>query len=56
MSVFIVCSECEKSEEYADEHAARSDGWTELSIDSVVGPANQSEWTGLCPDCSETTE
>jgi hypothetical protein len=53
MSVFVVCSQCGYTEEYTDEHAARSDDWTELSIDGVVGPANQSEWTGLCPDHSK---
>jgi hypothetical protein len=54
MSVFVVCSQCGDTEEYTDEHAARSDGWAELSIDGVVGPANQSEWTGVCPDHSES--
>ncbi|MFC6960689.1 hypothetical protein [Halocatena marina] len=55
MSSFIVCSRCGTTESYADEHVARSEGWTNLSIDGVVGPANQSEWAGLCPECSETS-
>lgn len=50
MSVFVSCEECSRSERYDDEHAARSDGWTDLAIDGVVGPADQSEYRGRCPD------
>jgi len=53
MSVDVVCSECGTSDRYEDEHEARTDGWTALRIDGIVGPANQSEWTGRCPDCSD---
>ncbi|WP_330632250.1 hypothetical protein [Halocatena halophila] len=49
---FVVCTDCGKSDSYADRHAARRDDWHELSIDGVVGPADQSEWYGLCPECS----
>lgn len=52
MSVFVVCENCGRTEEFSDEHAARSSGWADLYIDGVVGPANQSEWNGRCPDCA----
>jgi len=53
MNVDVVCAECSETERFEDEHAARSEGWTDLRIDGVVGPANQSEWTGRCPVCSD---
>lgn len=53
MSAFVVCASCGHTEEHADEHTARAGGWTGLSIDGVVGHANQSEWNGVCPDCSD---
>lgn len=51
MSTIVSCSNCGRTEEVDSEHAARAAGWTELGIDGVIGPANASEWTGLCPDC-----
>jgi hypothetical protein len=50
MSVFVACEECQRSEMYDDEHAARADGWGDLEIDGVVGPADQSEYRGSCPE------
>ncbi|MFC7154060.1 hypothetical protein ACFQPA_01140 [Halomarina halobia] len=52
MSVFVVCENCGRGEAFADEHEARAEGWVKLRIDGVVGPANQSEWSGRCPDCA----
>jgi hypothetical protein len=50
MSVYVACDRGSRSDRYDGEHAARADGWAELSIDGVVGPADQSEYRGLCPD------
>jgi len=50
MSVFVACENCTRSEMYDDEYTARADGWADLAIDGVVGPADQSEYRGHCPD------
>jgi len=53
MSAFVICTECGRGGQYGDEHGARNDGWEDLSIDGVVGPGNESEWAGHCPECSD---
>ncbi|WP_254545850.1 hypothetical protein [Halomarina pelagica] len=52
MSVFVICDNCGRGAEFVDEHEARAEGWRNLRIEGVVGPANRSEWNGRCPDCA----
>lgn len=45
------CRDCDRSEEFASEGAARGDGWDAIDTEGRAGPM-AFEYTGLCPDCA----
>jgi len=45
------CRVCDRADEFPNEGAARSDGWTEIETEGRAGPL-AFEYSGLCPDHS----